>query len=36
VWIACVWNSDGGKGSALAGERLTAFRETKADRRAAR
>jgi hypothetical protein len=36
LWIACVWNSDGGKGSALSGERLTAFRETKADRRAAR
>jgi hypothetical protein len=36
LWVACVWNSQGGKGTPLSGDRLTAYKETKGDRRAAR
>jgi hypothetical protein len=36
VWFGCCWNSTGGsKGSVLTGDRLTAFRQTVADPRAA-
>lgn len=34
VWFGCVWNSTGGKGYVLTGDRLTAFRKTLADPRA--
>ncbi|UFN46311.1 hypothetical protein [Nocardioides okcheonensis] len=30
VWFGCLWNSTGGKGVALSGDRLTAFRGTVA------
>ncbi|MBS2936692.1 hypothetical protein KDN32_02925 [Nocardioides sp. J2M5] len=30
VWFGCLWNSTGGKGVALSGDRLTAFRGTLA------
>jgi hypothetical protein len=33
VWFGCVWNATGGKGVALSGDRLTAFRATLADAR---
>jgi hypothetical protein len=36
VWFGCVWNSTGGKGWELTGERLTAFRQTLADSRRTR
>jgi hypothetical protein len=35
VWFGCVWNSTGGKGYPLSGDRLTAFRNTLADPRTA-
>lgn len=33
VWFGCLWNSTGGKGVALSGERLVAFQQTLADPR---
>ncbi|MGZ4455154.1 MAG: hypothetical protein ACXVGM_16695 [Oryzihumus sp.] len=36
VWFGCVWNSTGGKGYELTGDRLTAFKNTLADPRCAR
>jgi hypothetical protein len=33
VWFGCVWNSTGGKGWELTGDRLTAFKKTLADPR---
>jgi hypothetical protein len=33
VWFGCVWNSTGGKGYELTGDRLTAFKKTLADPR---
>jgi hypothetical protein len=33
VWFGCVWNSSGGKGIPLSGDRLTAFQGTLADSR---
>jgi hypothetical protein len=36
VWFGCMWNSTEGKGLALTGDRLTAFRETLADPRVTR
>ena len=36
VWFGCVWNSTGGKGWELTGDRLAAFRETLADPRRTR
>jgi hypothetical protein len=36
VWFGCVWNSTGGKGYELTGDRLRAFRRTLGDRRTAR
>jgi hypothetical protein len=33
VWFGCMWNSSGGKGVPLSGDRLTAFRQTLADPR---
>jgi hypothetical protein len=35
VWFGCMWNSNGGKGNVLTGERLTAFQRTLADPRSA-
>jgi hypothetical protein len=35
IWFGCVWNSSGGKGLPLEGERLTAFQNTLADPRSA-
>jgi hypothetical protein len=35
VWFGCVWNSSGGKGYELSGDRLDAFRTTLADPRSA-
>jgi hypothetical protein len=35
VWFGCVWNSTGGKGEILTGERLSAFRTTLSDKRSA-
>jgi hypothetical protein len=35
VWFGCVWNSTGGKGYVLEGDRLRAFQRTLADPRAA-
>lgn len=35
VWFGCVWNSTGGKGWKLSGDRLAAFRATLADPRCA-
>jgi hypothetical protein len=35
VWFGCVWNSSGGKGVPLSGDRLTAFQATLADARSA-
>jgi hypothetical protein len=35
VWFGCVWNSTGGKGYVLEGDRLQAFKRTLADPRAA-
>ncbi|HRI95996.1 MAG TPA: hypothetical protein PLZ93_10305, partial [Nocardioides sp.] len=35
VWFGCMWNSTGGKGNVLTGERLTAFQRTLADPRSA-
>ena len=35
VWFGCMWNSTGGKGATLTGDRLAAFQETLADSRAA-
>jgi hypothetical protein len=32
VWFGCLWNATGGKGHALSGERLGAFRATLTDR----
>lgn len=36
VWLACLWNSTAGKGYALDGDRLEAFRRTLTDPRIAR
>jgi hypothetical protein len=36
VWFGCMWNSTEGKGYALTGDRLAAFRQTLADPRVAR
>lgn len=36
VWFGCLWNSTGGRGWELSGDRLTAFQKTLADRRRAR
>jgi hypothetical protein len=35
VWFGCMWNSNGGKGNVLTGERLTAFQRTLAEPRSA-
>ena len=35
VWFGCVWNSTGGRGLVLSGERLDAFTQTLADARSA-
>lgn len=35
VWFGCLWNSTGGQGWALSGDRLAAFRATLADARSA-
>ncbi|MGY2701896.1 hypothetical protein [Nocardioides sp. HB32] len=35
VWFGCVWNSTGGRGWTLSGDRLAAFRDTLADPRCA-
>ena len=35
VWFGCLWNSSGGKGVALTGDRLAAFQRTLADARSA-
>jgi hypothetical protein len=35
VWFGCLWNSSGGKGVPLSGDRLDAFRQTLADPRSA-
>jgi hypothetical protein len=35
VWFGCVWNASGSKGVELTGDRLTAFRRTLSDSRAA-
>ena len=35
VWFGCLWNSSGGKGVPLSGDRLAAFRQTLADPRSA-
>jgi hypothetical protein len=35
VWFGCVWNSTGGKGWELTGDRLDAFKKTLADPRSA-
>ena len=35
MWFGCMWNSTGGKGATLTGERLDAFRDTLADSRSA-
>jgi hypothetical protein len=35
VWFGCVWNSTGGKGVTLSGDRLQAFQQTLADPRSA-
>jgi hypothetical protein len=35
IWFGCVWNSTGGKGTVLSGDRLTAFRHTLTDTRSA-
>ena len=35
VWFGCLWNSTGGKGLALTGDRLDAFQRTLADSRSA-
>jgi len=35
VWFGCCWNNDGGVGSVLTGDRLTAFQNTLADPRSA-
>ena len=35
VWFGCMWNSTGGKGWELTGERLTAFQDTLEDPRSA-
>ncbi|MCW2797919.1 hypothetical protein [Nocardioides sp.] len=35
VWFGCVWNSTGGKGVTLSGDRLAAFQQTLADPRSA-
>lgn len=35
VWFGCLWNSTGGRGWKLSGDRLTAFRDTLADPRCA-
>jgi len=35
VWFGCVWNSSGGKGLPLEGDRLKAFQNTLADTRSA-
>jgi hypothetical protein len=35
VWFGCLWNSTGGKGVPLSGDRLAAFRGTLADTRSA-
>jgi hypothetical protein len=35
VWFGCMWNSTGGKGWALEGDRLKAFQDTLADPRSA-
>ena len=34
LWFACVWNNTGGKGVILSGDRLAAYKATKADPRA--
>ena len=36
VWFGCMWNATHGKGYALEGERLEAFRSTLADAQARR
>jgi hypothetical protein len=36
MWFGCVWNSTGGAGLVLTGDRLNAFRETLADPRSAK
>jgi hypothetical protein len=33
VWFGCMWNSTGGKGEVLTGDRLAAFQQTLADSR---
>jgi hypothetical protein len=33
LWFACMWDSDGGVGATLVGDRVTAFQATKADSR---
>lgn len=33
VWVGCFWNSTGGKGYVLTGDRLEAFKRTKSDSR---
>ena len=35
VWFGCLWNSTGGKGLTLTGDRLAAFQATLADPRSA-
>lgn len=35
IWFGCLWNSAGGKGHVLEGERLQAFQDTLADPRSA-
>jgi hypothetical protein len=35
VWFGCLWNSSGGKGVPLSGDRLDAFQATLADTRSA-
>jgi hypothetical protein len=35
VWFGCLWNSSGGKGVPLSGDRLSAFQQTLADPRSA-
>jgi hypothetical protein len=35
IWFGCVWNSSGGKGLPLSGDRLDAFKQTLADARSA-
>jgi hypothetical protein len=36
VWFGCLWNSTGGKGWEVTGDRLDAFKKTLADPRSAK